>query len=406
MRQRQDLIELFTTFAEFESDQFRRWAADGRLRRSMQQSLEQSEGQGSAPGQVREAAVRTEGFWALYWFRQWQQNAARLASLHLAAYVQEACFWAAQQTLKRLASGPYRLPDYFQMAIAELPTVLKGYNPDRGASLKTYASIAFPSLLRDALRQRQEADLCTPWALLRKTSKKRFLEALQWAGVAAEVVPRYRLAWLCFQMVYVPVAATGKLPPVQAGLWEAIAQRYNGDRSQLTPPAPPCTASQIEQWLTSSAHWVRAYLYPPIDSLNVPQAGRDSGDRQDLLPAAVDTSLLANLIDQEETEMRQSQHTQLQTVLTAALQTLDPQAQEILTLYYAQGLSQPQIMQQTRLSQPTVSRRLTKARENLLKALLHWSEKDLNISPNSNQIKIMSNALEEWLKSHFLKDHS
>jgi hypothetical protein len=55
-------------------------------------------------------------------------------------------------------------------------------------------------------------------------------------------------------------------------------------------------------------------------------------------------------------------------------------------------------MQHLEMSQSTISRKLVRGRESLLKALVNWSQ-ELNISVNPNQIKNMSIALEEWLRN-------
>ncbi len=55
------------------------------------------------------------------------------------------------------------------------------------------------SIIKDTLRQRQEADICTDWALLHKLSRKRLLESLQNAGFKSPTIESYILAWECFQ---------------------------------------------------------------------------------------------------------------------------------------------------------------------------------------------------------------
>ena len=78
---------------------------------------------------------------------------------------------------------------------------------------------------------------------------------------------------------------------------------------------------------------------------------------------------------------------------------MDGRTQEICKLYYQKKLSQPQLVQQLHMSQPTVSRQLNRARKFLLEALVKWSQ-NLNINLDSNQIKNIRIVLEEWLKNH------
>ncbi|MFM7426446.1 MAG: sigma-70 family RNA polymerase sigma factor, partial [Elainella sp.] len=311
---------------------------------------------------------------------------------------QEPCYWSAQQTSRRFTDLQYRLPDCFQIAIAEVATVLKGFNPERGASLKTYAGIAFASLLRDALRQRQVVDLSTDWALLRRVSKKRLLEALHQAGVAETLLPQYRLAWSCFQARYLPKAPGEKLPKPDAAFWETVAQLYR----QETPNAA-VTAATLEKWLTQTGQWLRAYLYPPVGSLNAPKftaaSGEEVGEVQDSLTDS-SADLLSNLVAEEDQTERSQQRQQLSQVLQQAITQLDPQSQEILRLYYQQGQTQQQIMAELALSQSSVSRRLSKTRETLLSAVVQWSQ-SVNIPTTPALIKTMSRALDEWLSAQY-----
>jgi RNA polymerase sigma factor (sigma-70 family) len=383
MRARQQITELFSTFLQFDADHFDRWVTDARLRRRMQQCLQTAE------------APASERFWVIYWHKRWQEQ-HQPADLHLAAYLQEACYWAAQQTVRKFADLQYRLSDCFQIAIADVSTVLKGFNPDRGASLKTYASMAFSSTLRDALRQRQVVDLCSNWTLLRRVSKKRLLEALKAGGLSENGMPHYQLAWTCFKTLYLPTTPTERLPKLDSGFWENVAQLYNTERQQLLSPGNARDADTLERWLSQTANWVRSYLYPTVRSLNTPKFGEDTTEVQDMLAAEGADSLLSELVAKEEVADRSNQQAQLNQALSNAIAKLDSQSQEILRLYYQQGLTQQQIMRELALSQASVSRRLSKARENLLAATVQWSQ-SLNITVNPALIKEMSTALDEWL---------
>ncbi len=392
MRPRQEITDMFSTFAQLEAGRFNKWLTDTTLRRSIQFCLE------SSP-----EVANSENFWALYWHRHWQTQSHKLARMHLLAYLQEPCYWAASKTVAKFTLSQYQFADYFQMAIAEVETILKDFNPEKSSSLKAYANMAMPSRLIDILRQRKEADSCTDWALLRKVSKKRLLEALAQAGLSQSAIAQYRLAWTCFKELYVQKQAggTSKLPEPNRQLWEAIANLYNREQqSQLTQPTGQCNAQTIKQWLTKIAGYVRAYLFPPVKSLNAFKQDDDTTVTFDL-PDPSSSSPMADMIAQEDVQNRQNQISQMSAVLLKALQSLDVQSQEVLKLYYQQGLTQQQIVQQLQMSQPTVSRRLVKGRESMLAALIRWSQETLNISVNSNQIKDMSLALEEWLRNQY-----
>lgn len=142
---------------------------------------------------------------------------------------------------------------------------------------------------------------------------------------------------------------------------------------------------------------MRAYLYPPVNSLNLAISEDDATTTFDL-PDPSSDSLIAEMIAEEDAENQQKQQSQIQGVLLQVLQNLEAKTQEILKLYYQQGLTQAQIVQCLQMSQPTVSRKLFKARESMLSGLIQWSQDTLNISVTSNLVNDMSTALEEWLK--------
>jgi len=75
----------------------------------------------------------------------------------------------------------------------------------------------------------------------------------------------------------------------------------------------------------------------------------------------------------------------------------------LIELYYTGELTQQQIAERLEMKQYTISRRLTKARESLLKALATWGESTLHIAPTSDLLKSTSAALEEWLMGRYGK---
>ncbi len=392
MRPRQSITEVFSTFLEFDADRVRGWATEPKLRRSMQTSL------------ARLPKPETsEHFWVLYWHKLWQNQPASLADAHLSAYLQEACYWAAQKTMTSFANAQYTLSDCFQMAIARVDKVLKGFNPQLGFSLSSYASAIFSSVLRESLRQQQEVDICSNWSLLRKLSQKRLVKSLQNAGLTPETIACYLLAWNCFKTQYVPVQATvtRKLPKPDRTTWIAIVELYNRGCRQLTPPGPEGSPEKLEKWMIACAKAARDYLYPTFTSINAPKPGQAFSELLDDLPESQQESLLTQLIDQEEQQSRHSQQTQLNAVLVEALAKLAPEAQRILQMYYSQEFTQQQIAKQLEMKQYTVSRRLTKSKESLLLTLAGWSKEALHISLTSEVLNYTTIVLEEWLKAYY-----
>ena len=145
MRPRQEIVETFSTFAQLENDKFSKWLTDVRLRRSMENCLQNSP---DTKNLVEDAV--TEYFWSLYWYKIWRLNSqlSNLAKQHLSAYLQESCYWAAEKVLAQFAINQYGLADYFQMGIAEVEKILEGYNPEKDSSLKTLCQHGFPSQIK------------------------------------------------------------------------------------------------------------------------------------------------------------------------------------------------------------------------------------------------------------------
>jgi RNA polymerase sigma factor (sigma-70 family) len=401
MKPRQRIIELFSTFIQFTDDLFDYWVTDSRLRRSIQCTLEQVAELSNADS--------SEQFWVLYWYRLWKTNPKCLAAGHLSAYLQESCYWVAQRVAIQLTSMQYKLSDCFQIAIISLPVVLRGYNPNQGASLKAYASLVLGNTLRDTLRQRREAGSRTDWGLLRKLSKKQLVESLEAAGFSAVTIASYLLAWTCFKTFCAPseTPATRQLSKPDQATWVAVAQLYNSQRlRQLPPTVPEVHPKQLERWLQDCAKQSRAYLYPAITSLNVNKSELGSGELLDDLPDRAGASPFTDLMIQEELQERQTQQTQINAALTVALEKLDPDVQTLLELYYSQRLTQQQIASQLTIKQYTVSRRLNSAKETLLLALAKWSQEMLLISLTSTALRDMSLVLEEWLQEKLSSDYS
>ena len=394
MHPRNSIIEIFSTFLQFDGDSFSGWATDAKLYRSMRSSINQNP---TVAEKVDELAQQ-ENFWLDYWYQMLQSNSARLAQLHLSAYLQETCYWIAHRAVQSFASTQYKLSDCFQIAIANIDKVCKGFNPDRGFGFKAYAKAIFGSAIRDTLRQRHEVDICSTWGLLRKVSQKRLSESLLTSGLSPQVVNDYVRAWNCFKILYVPQPGNSsrQLPKPDAETWEAIAKDYNSNSQSQSQ----VDAKILEKWLEKSAVSVRNYLYPNVTSVNTPIGEGNSTELLDYLPDQRE-SLINEMITKEEEKTRTSQQLEVGAVLTATVENLQTQTQEILVLYYSQGLTQQQIAQQLQIKQYTISRRLTKAKELLVRSLTKWGQEKLHIPVNSDLLKNNTTVIEEWLEKYY-----
>ena len=385
-----DLAIAFSAFIEFVDGRLSRWVIDPRLRKNMEARLQQTNA--CLQNEVSEA------FWVLYWLRCWQQQRDGLAIAHLTAYLQEPCYWAAHKMSAQQGS----LSDYFQIAIAEVTRILTKYDPQQPTGLKSYASQSFSNIIRDVRRQRGEADSRSDWGLLRKVSQKRLEEVLQAAGDGPMAIVQYSLAWNCFKTLWAPTEKMGTRQLAEPGVdtWRAIADLYNRRRSQQGNSGPAGTPELLERWLKECASKIRAYLYPQTTSLNV--CRYEMGEEMQVdLPDLERPSPLMALITQEEMQERQSQRQQINGVLSSALSQFDQSMQELLVLYYQQGLTQAQIGEQLSIKQYAVSRKLSSAKANLLSVLSQWSQETLHMPLVSPVVDHLNTALEEWLRMQY-----
>jgi RNA polymerase sigma factor (sigma-70 family) len=404
MRSRSSTLETFTTFLQFEDDFPRTWTIDGRLQRSMQKALQQLER--TQLERTQDRSPKTDRFWALYWHKKWsnppQTPGSQLRNLpfeHLSAYLQEPCFWAVNRMRSQFTNTQYSLSDCFQIAVVRVEKILTGFDAQQGFGLSNYASTVFGTALRDALRQKQEVDICSNWSLLRKTSQKRVSEALYQAGLSDSTIAQYTLAWQTFKALYVPTQASGtrQLPRPDEETWQRITTEYNRQT-----PTTKADRLVLEQWLNKTAQALRNYLNPGVVSMNAPRPGQEEGEWQDNLTDSDEPdSLLANLIDDEDHQERLDKRSQLETVLEGAIEQCDPELRSILQLYYGTNLTQQQMATQLNIKQYTISRRLTKAKETLLKQLTTWSQTDLHICLTPDVLQTMGTLLDDWLKTRY-----
>lgn len=402
MQSRDTILDLFSTFAFLDGDRICQWLPDARLRRNMQHCLKDP----NAPDlSVAETA------WSLYWYKVWQSQISEAKSpvppsqQHLAAYLQEPCYWTARTAAQRFPQLEFSLSDYFQIVSSETVRVLKAFNPQFGTNLKSYASLVLNSVIKDYLRQRRAIDICSDWLLLRKSSHKRIIEVLTQAGINSDEVEQYTFAWICFKTISIPTVNPRSNSEKEDTKWTAIADLYNSKRNQqLSKSSPSLTPAQIEARLTKLVRWIRQYLYPAVDSLNRLKLGQDEGELQDDLADPVANSLLEAAIENETRQERQQQRSQLHETLVQALSNLDETAQKILRLFYQENLSQQELAARMEMSQPTVSRRLKKSEESLLTMLLDRVERQMNNPLDPSELKHISIVLKEWLQSYYRRE--
>ncbi|MEL6939205.1 MAG: sigma-70 family RNA polymerase sigma factor [Cyanobacteria bacterium J06598_1] len=366
-----------------------------------------------APEQAPEKIPEKEGFWALYWFQQWQTKEHPLAGQHLSAYLQEPCYWAVENITRRFVSAHFSLADGFQGAIAQVDRILTRYNPTYGSSLKAYARTAFANFSRDYLRQQKAADICSDWALLRRLSQTQLKESLRTAGFIQ--VETDTAIWKCFKAICIPDAErianrnVRTLASPSDGLYAQIAERYNQQFAHATETAAIIDAKAVAASLQRSIQAARGYLNPNVLSLNQPQYGPSSGSFSGKDKALLTTISLsegetpmAQMMAAEAYAEQQEKMAAIGQVLQAAIASFEPHQQTLLQLYYQKQLTQKEIAQQLGIKQYQVSRQLSRVRQQLLLIVAKWSQDTLHISVESAVLATISEVLHEWLQHTYL----
>ena len=305
-----------------------------------------------------------------------------------------------QKSVSGFSHGSLQAEDYFQIAIQDVSHILNGYDPRQGFSLENYASPIFRSALYKNLRQHHQVDICTPWSLLRRFSRKRLREALLQDGYTKVQIESRVLAWRCYRQIYTPASQSGArtLSRPDGAIWAAIAQLYSRERDperHLQADGP-----EIERWMLAAAQALRNYQNPTVVSMNMPRAASDQGEFLNLLAADEETPLEKLSLVEEEQQRTRLRH-QVGRVISEALSQLTPELQELLELYYRQDLTQQQLAERLQTRQYTISRWLSRAKSQLLLAIATWAQKNLHVSANPDVLEDMCQHLENWLSEYF-----
>jgi RNA polymerase sigma factor (sigma-70 family) len=386
---RQNTVDIFSTFVKFDATRFSGWSKDGSLDRNIRRVLSES------------PEEQENEYWAIYWYKKLLSH--NFARGHLYAYLQEACYNAALKIKTRFTVSEYSLPEYFQLAISCADKVLQGFNPERSSNLAGYAYFKFQNLIKDGLIKSGLPDACirSDWSLLQNCSEKLLRKSLQQQGINTDI-ERYILAFSCFKAIYVPQQPRGnrQMSVPDAATWNAITQAYNQNNSQLSQPT--CNPDTLQKWMQICIKAIRNYMAPPVSSLNIPLS-EEGNTLQDNLQSTTPTPF-EQILDSEQAQTRRALMLQVNDILSKSIVSLDTDLQSILTMYYGEGLTQTEIAQKLQISQATVSRRLTKinkVKTQWLCNLGEWSKQTLNISITPDVLNNMSALLDEWLEHHY-----
>jgi RNA polymerase sigma factor (sigma-70 family) len=390
LSKRQDIVEIFSTFVKFEATQYSQWVTDGSLDRNMRRTVSQ-------------APLRQESQqWAIHWYKEWQSQQKSLARSHLYAYLQEPCYKAALKINERFTVSKYSIPEYFQLAVMCTDKVLQGFNPDRSSNFEVYALIKFQNLIKDGLVKEGLPDACIrgDWSLLQNCSEKLLRKSLQQAGTDLNSIENYILVWQCFKTIYIPSQPKGNnhLNAPDAANWQAIAELYH----QTYQPQTTCNPDTANKWMCNCIKAVRDYMAPAVSSLNTPISEEGNTLEENLQSQA--PTPFEQILDNEQTELRRRLTSQINDILTQGITNLDAELQNILAMYYGEGLTQTEIAKKLEMSQASISRRLAKINKfktQSLCSIAEWSQKTLNNSITPDVLENVSALIDEWLEHHY-----
>lgn len=403
MKKREDIVQKFSTFLRFgdyNSSQKTTWQADPQLERQMKRLVE------SDP-------EAKEEFWTRHFLKYLrevlpQENsqpmqfpASTNIERHLAAYLQEACIWAAQKTYQKFnfLRHKYPIEEYFQIAcsFANLPAkVFKSFNLDHPHyNVESYAKTAILRFIRDKIYQQDiEAKRVkfSGHGLLKDLTNKELQEALASRGFNQPQIDLYRLAWQCFDEIYQVkrTFSSQSLEPPNQEYLKQITSCYNQRLKSLNFPATPVDEEKINAMLQICIQAARNYRTKHFQPLPEFETMSDS------MPTLWDT-----IVQQEERE-------QVQLIVSRLFEAMPEPGQTMLKLWQGLNLTQTEIAMVMKNKYPElqkqyqVARHLSRYTRNLLRDFVtEWNKIYPEFYVNDEKdITRVKESFDECLESH------
>lgn len=216
-------------------------------------------------------------------------------------------------------------------------------------------------------------------------------------GLTDTILECHLQAWECYVERYQPIKIKqdGKIQAPSAEIWSQITAAYNA----VMPHSQ--TAGCIQKWVETCGQAVFRYIAPADISMNQPLSSEGPQELMDVIPAAnSDATEVDSLHDYGAIQ------TQILAWLKGEWQSLDikkyrlnTHVRTIVQMYYGQGREQKDISQQLGINQSTVSRTLNKVRFILADRFLGWSQDNLHIALQVNDLETINEAVSQWLWS-------
>jgi hypothetical protein len=324
---------------------------------------------------------------------------------HLSAYLQEACFWAAQKAYHRfkLLQHKYSLEDYFQMAntgVNPPEKLFHNFNFEHSqTNIEGYAKTAIVRIIGNTIyKQNIEAkrDKFSDFGLLKDLSNRELREALIDKGLNSAQINFHYLVWQCFDEIIQPNHSQGSssLETLNEQDLQQIFNYYNLRLQRIDVTAVATSKGKVKEMLATciqAARDSRTKRFIPLDN---------SDNISDSKPTPLDLA-----IEEEERE-------QVQSLVAKLFEEMPEMGQTLLKLWQGLNLTQTEMARVLEKTFPElqkqyqVARRLAKYNNTILKSFVtKWNETYPNFFLSSDRdIETIKDSLSECLQSYCQKN--
>ncbi|WP_407888850.1 sigma-70 family RNA polymerase sigma factor [Scytonema sp. NUACC26] len=327
------------------------------------------------------------------------------ARKHLSAYLQEACFWAAQKAYHRfkLLQHKYSLEEYFQIAntgVNPPEKIFKNFNLEYShTNIEGYAKTAIVRWIGNTIyKQDLEAkrDKFSDLGLLKDVSHKEIREALVDKGLNSAQINFHSLVWQCFDEIFQPTQSQGssRLETLNERDLQQIVNYYNFLLKRIDVSAVTVSEEKVKEMLATciqSARDSRTKRFIPLEN---------SENIFDFKPTPLDIA-----IQEEERE-------QVQSLVAKLFEEIPEIGQILLKLWQGLNLTQTEMASVLEKTFPElqkqyqVARHLARYNNAILKNFVtEWNQIYPSIFLSSDRdIEKIKDSLSECLQSYCKKN--
>ena len=350
-----------------------------------------------------------------------------LARKHILSNFEEACYHASRS--RYIAWHDFESPRetfdaYWEIGrsilinLKAVREILTSYDPSRSDNLGHYACGVLNLKIREEYYRRTGQGKRTIWGSLKAANPKKMRVALQYFGLVEPDISRHLFAKYCLFEVYQPVGQGRRLKFVEPREkdYQAAAELYNKKKKGKGVPAEVAngsnvTAMEIKNWLQENS--IRA-----LQRFGK-QNNRSCGGAVGLnMTAEQEDNAYLSPAESKRRELQQGKVDAIVAEFLAAKREADFLSYTMLVLRYGLDLSEDNTRDILRLNsvnvnQSTISRRLKKARIELVEELRREFPSEINMvrsQSEANFDKALRNwtderqkAIEEGLR-HYLSD--